>query len=173
MQNLPDADTSKIEDIVSKLEETAGVKIKTILIPHYPAQEEFYGNCDNKFQCVLCKRMMLRVAGEIAEKESADAIITGDSLGQVASQTLENLLVESQATETPVIRPLIGFDKEETIMIAKKIGTYKLSIKDAGPCPYVPRKPATSAKLEQILAEEEKMDVKALVEECIKNERIL
>jgi len=117
--------------------------------------------------------MMLRVAGKIAEKENADTIITGDSLGQVASQTLENLLVESEATETPIIRPLIGFDKEETIKIAKKIGTYELSIKDAGPCPFVPKKVSTSATLDKIKLEEGKINVDSLVEDCLKNAKQL
>ncbi|MFH1835610.1 MAG: hypothetical protein ABH851_05430 [Methanobacteriota archaeon] len=173
MQNSPNADSSKIEGIVSLLEETTDSKIKTFLIPHYPAQEQFHKSCDNKFQCVLCKRMMLRIAGKIAEKENAGAIITGDSLGQVASQTIENLLVESQATETPIIRPLIGFDKEETILISKKIGTYELSIRDAGPCPFVPKKVSTSARLDKIKLEEGKINVDSLIEDCLKNAKQL
>ena len=75
----------------------------------------------------MCKRMMLRYAEAIAKKEHADAIIMGDSLGQVASQTLQNLRVIEQAVNIPILGPLIGFDKEDTIKIAKQIGTFDLS----------------------------------------------
>jgi len=86
----------------------------------------------------------------------------GDSLGQVASQTLQNIYVVEQASRVPVVRPLVGLDKEEIIIEAKKIGTFKLSTEPAVCCTAVPDKPSTRALLEKILEEEEKVDVEAL-----------
>ena len=107
--------------------------------------------------------MMLRYAEAIAKKEHAEAIIMGDSLGQVASQTLQNLRVVEQAVSIPILRPLVGFDKEDTIKIAKEIGTFDLSIAPADGCAAVPTKPSTQARLEHIIAEEQKIDVAGLV----------
>jgi thiamine biosynthesis protein ThiI len=109
--------------------------------------------------------MMLRVAEALARRLGAAALVTGESLAQVASQTAQNLYVESQAVGIPVIRPLIGFDKEESIAIAKAIGTYDASIRRAVCCSVVPDRPATAARLEKILAEEAKLDIAALVKE--------
>jgi thiamine biosynthesis protein ThiI len=111
--------------------------------------------------------MMLRYAEAIAKKEGADAIIMGDSLGQVASQTLQNIRVVEQAVTLPILRPLIGFDKEDTIRIAKHIGTFDLSIAKAGGCGAVPEKPSTMAKLDRILAEEQKLSVDDLVHRAV------
>jgi len=111
--------------------------------------------------------MMLRYAEAIAQKEHADAIVMGDSLGQVASQTLQNLRVVEQAISIPLLRPLIGFDKENTIKIAKQIGTFDLSIAPAEECTAVPIKPSTQARLEHILAEEQKINIKELVSRII------
>ena len=97
--------------------------------------------------------MLLRYAEKIAEKESASAIIMGDSLGQVASQTLKNINTIEQSIKIPVLRPLIGFDKEDIIKIAKEIGTYDLSILPTVGCKAVPDNPVTQAKLEKILEE--------------------
>lgn len=102
------------------------------------------------YTCVLCKRRMLRVAEEVAKEFNAKGIVTGDSLGQVASQTLDNLYVISQACSIPIYRPLIGFDKVEVERIAKEIGTYQYSIIPAE-CKAVPKRPTTKAKLSRVL----------------------
>jgi len=114
-----------------------------------------------KFTCLLCKRAMYRVAEILAEREFAHGICTGESLGQVASQTIENLEVLDSAVRLPVYRPLIGMDKEEIIAIAKKIGTYDLASKRR--CRFVPRRPATRAELSRI----EKMEVKLGIHELL------
>ena len=117
--------------------------------------------------------MLLRYAEKIAEKESADAIIMGDSLGQVASQTLQNIRVIDNVVKIPVFRPLIGFDKEDIVRIAKEIETYDHSILPSDGCNAVPNKPATSAKLEKILDEEAKLDIDRLVNEAVEKSKLL
>ena len=144
-------------------------KIKVILVPHGENLGCFKQNCNTRYTCVFCKRMLLRYAEQIAKKEGADAIIMGDSLGQVASQTLQNIRTIEQAVNIPILRPLIGLDKEDVIKIAKEIGTYDLSILPSDGCEAVPDKPATMAKIEQILNEEEKIDVDELVKKSVEN----
>jgi thiamine biosynthesis protein ThiI len=103
------------------------------------------------YTCILCKRRMYRVAEWIAKEERAKGIVTGESLGQVASQTLDNLLILNDACSLPVYRPLIGFDKVEIERMARDIGTFDASILPAGSCSAVPKKPTTKAKLEKVL----------------------
>ena len=97
-----------------------------------------------RYRCVICKRFMHRVAACMMQKEGARAIVTGENLGQVASQTLANLSVISQAVTVPVLRPLITYDKEETIVLARRIGTFDPHPGDLA-CRAVPRMPATAA----------------------------
>jgi thiamine biosynthesis protein ThiI len=105
--------------------------------------------------------MMYRIAEKIAEKENAKFIVTGENLGQVASQTLDNLAVLEEAVDIPVLRPLLCLDKEEIVNIAKEIRTYSLAknIK----CPFVPGRPATKAALKKTREEELKIDTKNLI----------
>jgi thiamine biosynthesis protein ThiI len=168
--NRPFTDDREIEKFVTlakHLKRQLPSKLKAVILPHGSTLEAYKFHCNNKFTCVVCKRMMLRYAEAIAQKESADAIIMGDSLGHVASQTLQNLRVVEQAVSIPILRPLIGFDKEDTIKIAKQIGTFDLSIAPADSCSAVPIKPSTQARLEQILAEEQKIDIEALVSHVV------
>lgn len=109
--------------------------------------------------CIFCKREMFKVANEVAKEFKAQSIVTGESLGQVASQTLDNLRVIEQASNIPVLRPLVGFDKDEIIKIAKEIGTYDISITKAVCCSKIlPRYPTTHANLDKILEIEEKLN---------------
>lgn len=172
LDNRPFTDDREIDKamvLIEHLRERYAGKVKQILIPHDESQKEFARNCNRHLQCVLCKRMMLRVGERIAEMEGAHAIVMGDSLGQVASQTLRNIKVESQAINIPVLRPLIGWDKVEIIDTAKDIGTYDISIRPGVCCTIVPKKPSTHAELERVLAEEEKIDVASLLENAIGN----
>jgi thiamine biosynthesis protein ThiI len=107
--------------------------------------------------------MMLRVAGALAQREGAQALVTGESLGQVASQTLQNIAAEYPAAPVPILRPLIGIDKQEIVEIAKKIGTFEISIQPGSCCTAVPERPATQARLHDIEAEEAKLDIDELV----------
>jgi len=166
----PFTDKREIENferLVKHLKKICDCLLKTYLIPHGNSLNFYRENCDIKFNCVFCKRMLLRYAEKIAEKEGADAIIMGDSLGQVASQTLKNILVIDNAVNIPVLRPLIGFDKEDVVRIAKEIGTYDLSILPSNGCNAVPNKPATSTKLDKILEEEKKINIKKMIDKAV------
>ncbi|NMB79956.1 MAG: tRNA 4-thiouridine(8) synthase ThiI [Methanomicrobiales archaeon] len=114
-----------------------------------------------RYRCVLCKRFMFKVAGLLMAHEGALAVVTGENLGQVASQTLANLGVVDQAATIPVIRPLITFDKEETVTIARRIGTFKTHPGDLA-CRAVPKMPATAAVLEEVLAIEQQIGMDEL-----------
>ena len=112
-----------------------------------------------KYTCIFCKRRMYRVATAFALRNGAKGIVTGESLGQVASQTLDNLVVLTDAaSEVPIHRPLIGFDKEEITMIAREIGTFPESISKASGCKAVPSGPSTKAKLATIREIEETLE---------------
>jgi thiamine biosynthesis protein ThiI len=158
--------------LASRIKKISTCSIKVYIAAHGKNLEAFKNNCNNKYTCIFCKRMLLRYAEKIAENEEADAIVMGDSLGQVATQTLQNINVIESAVKIPIIRPLIGFDKEDIVKIAKKIGTYDLSILPSDPCTAVPNKPATQAKLDKILEEEKKIDVNKLVNEAVKKLKI-
>ncbi|HYM39273.1 MAG TPA: hypothetical protein VEY12_03885 [Thermoplasmata archaeon] len=123
--------------------------------------------CRRRFYFVLTKRLMVRLADAIADREDADVLVTGENLGQVSSQTLMNLRAIDAVARHPVLRPLIGMDKQEIMDRAKTIGTYDVSV---GPeiCDLLgPPRPATAARLEQILAEETKLDIDGLVAACL------
>ena len=122
---------------------------------------------NRRFYFVLTKRLMVRLADGIADRESADVLVTGENLGQVSSQTLASLRAIDAVARHPVVRPLIGFDKQEIVDRAKAIGTYEVS---KGPeiCDLLgPPKPATHARLDQILAEEAKVDSERLTASCL------
>ena len=160
-------------DLARHLIKICKCKIQVYLTPHGKSLSAFKQKCDNKFTCVFCKRMLLRYAEVMAKKNNYDAIIMGDSLGQVASQTLQNIKTIEQAVQIPVLRPLIGFDKQEVVKIAKEIGTYELSIKSSMGCSAVPNKPSTQSKLEKIMKEEKLLDVKELVKKAISESKII
>ena len=171
LDNRPFTDEKQMNKtiaLVEKLKNVTKKEIKTYIVPHGDNQLEFAKNCKRNLECVLCRRMMLRIAESISKKEGAFAIVTGESLGQVASQTLRNIKVESQAISIPVIRPLIGFDKIEIEAIAKKIDTYEISIQPGLCCTIVPNKPSTAANLYRVLDEEKKIDIESLLENCVK-----
>jgi len=123
---------------------------------------ELQAKVEMRYWQVVLKRLMLRAAERIARSRGGLGIVTGEAIGQVSSQTLKNLAVISQAVKVPVLRPLLGFDKEEIIREARRIGTYELSASVAEYCALVPRRPATAASLKAVLNEEEKLDLDLL-----------
>ena len=124
-----------------------------------------------KLRVILYRRFMLKIAQELAKRENALGIFTGESVGQVASQTLENIKVIEEAIELPVFRPLISQDKEEIIQKAKEIGTFDVSILPYQDCcsRFLPEHPETKSKLEEILKAEKKLNVDKLVKAAVKN----
>jgi tRNA uracil 4-sulfurtransferase len=136
------------------------------LAPFAELQREIVAYAPPPLRVVLYRRFMLRIAEAIAQKEKALALVTGDSLGQVASQTLENIRTISTAASIPVFRPLIGDDKEDIIQIARKIGTYETSIQaDLDCCTlFIPRHPETMSSLEQAEQAEINLNIPKLVQ---------
>jgi thiamine biosynthesis protein ThiI len=118
--------------------------------------------------------MMYRIAEHIAEIEKAEGIVTGEAIGEQASQTIDNLRVlDDAAVKYPIHRPLLGFDKTETEALAKKIGTFEISTRRAKGCSAAPSKPSTKAKLEIVKKAEEKLDIEHMVEESVKAAQIV
>jgi thiamine biosynthesis protein ThiI len=130
-----------------------------------PMVEELQARTRSRYWQILLKRLMLRCAERVARETRAVAIVTGESVGQVSSQTLQNLAVISQATDTPILRPLVGFNKDEIIATAGRIGTFELSKVVGEYCDMVPKSPATSASLRAILDEENALDL-GLLDRC-------
>jgi thiamine biosynthesis protein ThiI len=115
---------------------------------------------------------MVRVAGQLMENEGALAVVTGENLGQVASQTLANLSVISEAVTVPVLRPLITYDKEETITLARMIGTFDAHPGDLA-CRAVPNMPATAAVLATVKESEQKMDIEEIIRKTLSDLRFM
>jgi tRNA uracil 4-sulfurtransferase len=126
-----------------------------------------------RYTCILCKRSMYRIAQYFAETHEAKAIITGESLGQVASQTLSNLFVLSAASDIPILRPLIGLDKVEIENMARNIGTYNITAVSIDGCKAVPKGPATRSRIETIEDLEKKLDLKNLCLEAAESISII
>ena len=163
----------KVKDLVQVLTKYQK-NIKLYLIPIIPVQQDIVENTERKLAIVLQRRAFMKIGQKVAKKEGIKAFVTGDSLGQVASQTLENLSVVSEASENIILRPLIGFDKIEIIEIARKIGTLEISqLPHEDACSlFVPDSPETKAILSFTKGQEEKLDV-SLLEEVYNNAEIL
>src|SRR2546427_9386870 len=142
-----------------------GLEADLYLVPFGEVQRQIVAGVGRPLRVVLYRRMMLRIAEAIARRTGAEALVTGESLGQVASQTLANLAVIEAAAGLPVLRPLVGTDKSEITAEAVRIGTFETStLPDQDCCSlFVPRHPATRAHLADVLAAEERLDVAALV----------
>jgi len=150
-------------------------RAKIYFVPFAPIQTWLKTNIFNKYLVIFYRRLMLKIAQEIAKKQNIKVLTTGESLAQVASQTLDNLAVIGQAVKIPVLRPLIGFDKEEIVGLAKEIGTYETSIEYQEDCCslFVPRHPATKASLEKILEEEKKIPLENMIKEALDKTEIV
>jgi len=175
--NSPYAENAARErafDCIRQLQKwAAGHQFKAYEIPHGPNLQAFIDICNRKNTCLLCKRMMYREAYEVMKKEGASGIITGSSLGQVASQTAANMYAEIYQLAIPIYHPLIAFDKTEIIDIARKIGTYDISSRPAGSCTAVPERPEIGANYDLIVLEERKMDIETMVSSAMKAAKVL
>ncbi|MCL2032331.1 MAG: tRNA 4-thiouridine(8) synthase ThiI [Methanomassiliicoccaceae archaeon] len=168
MDNRPFADDVSIEkigELAERLRAVTGSPFPLYSAPHGISQERISKTCDRNYQCVLCKRTMLRTAQELSSRLGCGGIVMGDSLGQVASQTLKNLRYVSSGLKMPVVRPLIGYDKIEIEAVAKEIGTYDISIKRSVGCSIVPSKPVTEADLNKMAG----FDVSSGIDELVSN----
>jgi thiamine biosynthesis protein ThiI len=145
-----------------------GFPIRLFVVDAGPFYERVAGLRNPRFACVLCKRFMLRVGSLLARREGIAALCTGDSLGQVASQTLVNMVVISNAAEVPVFRPLIAFDKQEIVTLAREIGTFDERPGDLS-CPFVPKVPATTSREEEIRTLEAMLEIDALLPGILDN----
>ena len=151
--------TDRVLAIVEALNRHAyGYQLKPIILSHQevlgPTLTRLQQMRQERWTCLFCKRAILAQAAEIAQEMGAGALVTGDSLGQVASQTLSNLEVISYGIQKPIMRPLIGLDKTEIMALARRIGTYQASIQEAHACPFLPDRPLTQgsvAKLKELL----------------------
>ena len=141
------------------------------LVPFGEIQRQIVASVTRPLRVVLYRRMMLRIAEAIARKEKAKALLTGESLGQVASQTLDNIAVIEQAARLPILRPLVGMDKQEIIDQARRIGTFEISsIPDQDCCQlFVPKHPATKARFRDVEADEARFDVNDLLRYGVDN----
>ncbi|WAM32979.1 tRNA uracil 4-sulfurtransferase ThiI [Caldicellulosiruptor morganii] len=146
-------------------------KLKLYIVPFIEIQTTIYEKCDEKYLTIIMRRFMMRIAERIAKLNGGMALVTGESIGQVASQTMESIICTNAAVSVPVLRPLVGMDKKEIIRIAKNIGTYDISILPYEDCctVFVPKHPKTKPRLEEVIKEEEKLDIQLLIENAISN----
>ncbi|MBR3459890.1 MAG: tRNA 4-thiouridine(8) synthase ThiI [Clostridia bacterium] len=164
----------KVVELTKLVSRYAG-EIRLHLVPFTDIQMTIYEKCPEKETTVLMRRLMMKIAERIAISEGAQALITGESLGQVASQTLEALCVTNDAVSMPVFRPLIGFDKDEIMDIAHRISTYETSILPYEDCctVFVPKHPVTKPKLEELRASEAAVDFTEMIEKAIENTELM
>lgn len=150
-------------------------RFKMHVINLLPIQEEIVKNCPEEETTIHVRRFMMRIAEKLAQEAGCQALITGEDLGQVASQTAEALVVTDSVVSMPVFRPLIGMDKIEIMDRAQDIGTYEKSIEPYEDCctVFLPKHPATKPRLEKILESESRLDVEALVNNAIASQEII
>ncbi|MBD5632724.1 MAG: tRNA 4-thiouridine(8) synthase ThiI [Clostridia bacterium] len=153
---------------------TCGTRLNIISVTHI--QEEIHKNCNEEYMVTLLRRFMMRIAERIAITCGAQCLITGESLGQVASQTVEGITSSNSVIEKlPVLRPLCGFDKDEIIERSREIGAYEISIQPYEDCctVFLPRHPVIKPSLASVLEEEQKLDVEKLLEEALSSREII
>ena len=160
----------KVIDLAKILTGWCGRMIVEI-VPFTRIQEEIRAKCPEEFFTIIMRRFMMRIADEIARSNDCGAIVTGESLGQVASQTMEAMHCTGDVCTLPILRPLVGMDKEEVIRISRHIGTFDTSILPYEDCctVFTPRHPSTHPKLEKVIEAEAALDVEALVQEALMN----
>ena len=164
----------KVLDLAKLLSEYC-CGIRVYVVPFTDIQMQIHEKCPEDYTTLIMRRYMMRIAERIARKEEALALITGESVGQVASQTIEALTVTNEVVSMPVFRPLIGFDKIDIMEYARKIGTYETSILPYEDCctVFTPRHPATKPKMALIEKGEAALDQEALIQAAVDNAEIV
>lgn len=168
----PPYTSQNAQDKVMKLAELISPyqgEILVHVVPFTDLQLAIYQNADESYAITLMRRMMMRIAAKLAEKRHCQAIATGESIGQVASQTLESMQAINAVTTMPIIRPVVCMDKVEIIDLSKKIGTYDTSILPFEDCCtiFTPKNPVTKPKIDKCLRYEERFDYEKLVDWCV------
>ncbi|HSE83011.1 MAG TPA: tRNA uracil 4-sulfurtransferase ThiI [Thermodesulfobacteriota bacterium] len=159
----------KIKELVSTLNKYQ-LESRIFLVPYYPFQLSLLEGIDFNYgyEMILFRRFMVKIAEKIAKEQGYKALVTGDSLGQVASQTLENIRVLKEATSLPILQPLISFDKEEIIHLARRIGTYDISIRPYQDCcSIIAPHPKTKAIPERVIKIEERINMERIVRKTL------
>ena len=158
----------KVLDLAGILTKYCG-KLMVEIVPFTHIQEEIREKCPEEYFTLIMRRFMMRIAQKIAEANGAKAIVTGENLGQVASQTMEAMAVTQDAVSLPVLQPLIGMDKEEIVTIARKIGTFETSILPYEDCctVFTPRHPKTKPVVADVVEAESVLDIDGLVDEAV------
>jgi thiamine biosynthesis protein ThiI len=149
--------------------------LKVYIVPFTEIQIEINEKCVDDMATIVMRRFMMKISEKIARKTGSQALITGESLGQVASQTIEGLTVTNGAVDIPVFRPLIGMDKNEITVIARKIGSFETSILPYEDCctVFTPKHPKTKPRINDVIVEEKKLDMEKLIETAVENVEIL
>ena len=143
------------------------------MVPFAPVQRQIVASTPARTRVILYRRMMVRIANRIARWEKAKALVTGDSIGQVSSQTLDNLMVVSDASILPILRPLVGDDKDEIVQLSRKIGTFGISVGADDDCcsMFIPRHPECYGRIDRIREIEESLDIQDLVDKALQDTR--
>ncbi len=160
----------KVHNLLRKVSKYSG-NICLLTVGFTEIQEEIRDKCPEELFTLIMRRFMMRIANRIAEKEESKALITGESLGQVASQTLNALACTDSVVTMPVFRPLIGLDKEEIIKVSRKIDTFDISIEPYEDCctVFTPKHPKTKPQISIIETAEQALDIEGLIERALKN----
>ncbi len=166
----PDVLSTAIESHAALSLWAAGVKMELIVVPAESFYSDLVSLTNPRYRCIICKRFMYRLGSRITDITGAYALVTGENLGQVASQTLSNLAVISESANVAVIRPLITNDKTDTIVIARNIGTFVKGNKDLG-CRAVPARPATKSTIDEIVKAESKIGIEGHIERAVAEKR--
>ena len=164
----------KVKDLAKILSEYAE-KVRLYIVPFTEIQMAIMDKCREDELTIIMRRFMMRCACAVAEKNGVQSVSSGESIGQVASQTMEGLIVSTDCADRPVFRPLISMDKEDIIEIAKEIGTFETSILPYEDCCtiFVPKHPKTKPRLKEITRSEENLDIQQLVDKAIEETEII
>ena len=150
-------------------------KVRLFIVPFTDIQMEIINNCPEDELTIIMRRFMMRVACRVAENEGIQSVSSGESIGQVASQTMEGLVVSSDCADRPIFRPLIAMDKEDIMDIARNIGTFETSILPYEDCCtiFVPKHPKTKPRLKEIRKSEENLKIEELIDKAINNTEVV
>ena len=164
----------KLKDLLGKLNKYQA-EIRLTIVPFTKLQEEIYAKSDESYAITIMRRMMFRLADALAKRRRCLAISTGESVGQVASQTLDSMNVINDVTNMPVLRPVVCYDKTEIIDLAKKLDTYDISIRPFEDCCtiFAPKNPKTRPSLEKVLEYEAKWDYNKMIDEALNNVEVI